>query len=96
MSSRSEDDLRVPSQRSDEARRDDDDSHYTDDRLVAGDRTADTEPPRAGTVLMWNNMDATGAPNRDTLHAALPVTKGVKYIVTRWYRERRWEPRNKP
>jgi prolyl 4-hydroxylase len=55
-----------------------------------------TVPPRAGTVLMWNNMVADGSPNHDTLHAALPVIQGVKYIVTRWYRERRWEPRNKP
>lgn len=54
-----------------------------------------TVPPRPGTLLIWNNLGEDGAPNRDTLHAALPVTKGVKYIVTRWYRERRWEPRNK-
>ena len=55
-----------------------------------------TVPPRPGTVLIWNNMIADGSPNHDTLHAALPVVKGVKYVVTRWYRERRWEPRNKP
>jgi prolyl 4-hydroxylase len=55
-----------------------------------------TVPPRAGTLLIWNNMTADGGPNRDTLHAALPVVRGTKYIVTRWYRERRWEPRNKP
>lgn len=54
-----------------------------------------TIPPRPGTVLMWNNMAPDGGPNRHTLHAALPVIKGTKYIVTRWYRERRWEPRNK-
>jgi prolyl 4-hydroxylase len=41
-------------------------------------------------------MAADGSPNHDTIHAALPVVKGVKYVVTRWYRERRWEPRNKP
>ncbi len=55
-----------------------------------------TIPPRAGTVLIWNNMIADGSPNHDTLHAALPVIKGTKYIVTRWYRERPWTPRNKP
>jgi len=55
-----------------------------------------TIPPRAGTLLVWNNMLADGSPNRDTLHAALPVQAGVKYVVTRWYRERRWEPHNKP
>ena len=55
-----------------------------------------TIPPRMGTLLIWNNLHADGSPNGDTLHAALPVTKGTKYIVTRWYRERKWEPRNKP
>lgn len=55
-----------------------------------------TVPPRTGTLLMWNNMNADGSPNHDTLHAALPVSRGVKYVVTRWYRERRWEPHSKP
>jgi prolyl 4-hydroxylase len=50
-------------------------------------------PPREGTILLWNNMDEEGAPNRNSLHAALPVTAGTKYVVTRWYRERAWMPR---
>lgn len=54
-----------------------------------------TIPPRTGTLLMWNNMGPDGGPNYDTLHAALPVVKGDKYVVTRWYRERPWTPRNK-
>lgn len=49
-------------------------------------------PPRAGTVLVWNNMRPDGAPNVETLHAALPVTSGVKYVLTKWYRERPWTP----
>ena len=52
-------------------------------------------PPRAGTLLIWNNLLADGSPNHETLHAALPVVKGTKYIVTRWYRERPWTPRTK-
>jgi prolyl 4-hydroxylase len=55
-----------------------------------------TVPPRLGTLLMWNNMAADGGPNHDTLHAALPVVSGTKYVVTRWYRERDWEPHRKP
>lgn len=47
-------------------------------------------PPRAGTLLVWNNMRADGSPNGDTLHAARPVVKGVKYVLTKWYRERPW------
>ncbi len=48
-------------------------------------------PPRAGTLLVWNNMRADGSPNAETLHAALPVIRGVKYVLTKWYRERPWK-----
>lgn len=47
-------------------------------------------PPRSGTLLVWNNMRSDGSPNVETLHAALPVLRGVKYVLTKWYRERPW------
>lgn len=47
-------------------------------------------PPQAGTLIMWSNALANGKPNPDTLHAGTPVRKGVKYVVTRWYRGRKW------
>ena len=53
-------------------------------------------PPRRGTLLIWNNLLPDGAPNSETVHAARPVVKGSKYIVTRWYRERPWTPWIKP
>lgn len=46
--------------------------------------------PRAGTLLVWNNADPEGTPNARTVHAGRPVARGVKYIVTRWYRAGRW------
>jgi prolyl 4-hydroxylase len=46
--------------------------------------------PRAGNLLAWNNMDVIGEPNPFSLHQGLPVTAGVKYIVTKWHRERPW------
>ena len=46
--------------------------------------------PRQGTILCWNNIGADGRANRHTLHAGRPVTRGSKYIVTKWYRERDW------
>ncbi|CAN5376159.1 hypothetical protein BH10PSE12_BH10PSE12_30690 [soil metagenome] len=49
-------------------------------------------PPREGMILIWNNLDAAGAPNRFSLHAAKPVTIGTKYVVTKWFRERPWVP----
>lgn len=50
-------------------------------------------PPRRGTLLIWNNMRPDGSPNGETIHAALPVVRGTKYVVTKWYRERTWIPR---
>ena len=49
-------------------------------------------PPRRGTLLAWNNLDETGAPNPGTLHQGMPVTGGEKHIVTKWYRENPWGP----
>lgn len=47
-------------------------------------------PPRRGSLVTWNNLDAAGEPNALTLHQGMPVIAGVKYIITRWYRERPW------
>lgn len=46
--------------------------------------------PRPGALLMWNNADEHGVPNPWTIHAGTPVVRGVKYIITKWYRSRRW------
>lgn len=47
-------------------------------------------PPRKRTLLMWNNMNPDGSPNTRTLHEGMAVIRGVKYIVTKWFRERPW------
>lgn len=49
--------------------------------------------PTPGALLMWNNATPEGYSNEWTMHAGTPVTDGVKYIVTRWYRTRRWAVR---
>lgn len=46
--------------------------------------------PIAGTLLAWNNMTRTGSPNGATLHHGMPVEKGQKFILTKWFRERQW------
>ena len=46
--------------------------------------------PRPGALLVWNNADVDGVPNPWTLHAGTPVVRGVKHIITKWYRARRW------
>lgn len=44
--------------------------------------------PRVGRLIVWNNMAADGSPNPWTQHCGKPVEGGLKYIVTKWYRER--------
>ena len=46
--------------------------------------------PQAGALLLWNNATPEGRPNLDTIHAALPVEAGVKYVITKWFRTRTW------
>jgi prolyl 4-hydroxylase len=48
--------------------------------------------PKRGLLLAWNNMNPDGSPNTLTLHEGMPVVKGTKYIITKWFREGRWLP----
>jgi prolyl 4-hydroxylase len=47
--------------------------------------------PKPGVLLVWNNAVPDGSPNENTLHAGTPVVEGVKYVLTRWYRTRKWK-----
>lgn len=46
--------------------------------------------PKPGVLLVWNNALPDGTPNEGTMHAGTPVMKGTKYVITKWYRTRRW------
>ena len=46
--------------------------------------------PETGKLLAWNNRRPDGSPNPNTLHHGMKVRKGVKYVITKWYRERPW------
>ncbi|MFL6845580.1 MAG: 2OG-Fe(II) oxygenase [Allosphingosinicella sp.] len=39
-----------------------------------------------GDALLFRNADAEGRPDPLALHAGLPVTRGVKYLASRWIR----------
>ena len=52
--------------------------------------------PRQGTLLVWNNADEHGVPNPQMVHAGNPVTRGRKYIITKWFRCRPWRPLSAP
>ena len=45
--------------------------------------------PEAGLLIAWQNLAPDGTPNCASLHEALPVLMGEKYVVTQWFRERR-------
>ena len=60
------------------------------------DKAAVKVTPRRGNLLTWNNLDAIGAPNPFSMHQGLPVTGGLKYIITKWYRERPWVESDTP
>jgi prolyl 4-hydroxylase len=47
--------------------------------------------PRAGMLVLWNNMLGDGTPNDAVMHAGTPVLAGTKYVVTKWFRERFWQ-----
>jgi len=44
--------------------------------------------PVKGLGVAWNNLGVDGVGNRATFHEAMPVTRGRKYIITKWFRER--------
>ena len=49
-----------------------------------------TVQPEQGKLLGWNNRNPDGSGNVSTLHHAMKVRKGLKYVITKWYRERPW------
>ena len=46
--------------------------------------------PESGKLLAWNNRLETGRCNDASLHHGMKVRSGVKYIITKWYREKIW------
>lgn len=43
--------------------------------------------PMKGVAVVWKNSDGTGTENPAALHAGMPVLKGRKVIITKWFRE---------
>jgi len=50
-----------------------------------------TFQPAAGKLLCWDNHRADGSLNPGTLHHGMKVRQGVKYVITKWYREKPWQ-----
>ena len=41
-----------------------------------------------GDLLTFANVDKRGAQDMNSRHAGAPVTQGVKWLASKWYRER--------
>jgi prolyl 4-hydroxylase len=46
--------------------------------------------PETGKLVAWNNRREDGSVNPATIHQGMKVRAGVKYVITKWYRERVW------
>ena len=46
--------------------------------------------PETGKLAAWNNRRPDGTPNPATIHHGMKVRAGVKYVITKWFREREW------
>jgi prolyl 4-hydroxylase len=43
--------------------------------------------PKAGTAVIWNNLDANNKENIFSSHCGMPILKGEKYILTHWFKD---------
>jgi prolyl 4-hydroxylase len=50
-----------------------------------------TFSPKKGMAIIWKNSNGTGTENPASIHAGMPVIKGRKMIITKWYREHKWD-----
>ena len=49
-----------------------------------------TFQPETGKLVCWNNRRPDGSENPSTIHHGMKVRRGVKYVITKWYREKEW------
>jgi prolyl 4-hydroxylase len=47
--------------------------------------------PEKGTAVVWKNSSGKGTENYAALHAGMPVVKGKKVIITKWFRENQFD-----
>jgi prolyl 4-hydroxylase len=51
-----------------------------------------TIAPKLGDAIIFDNTDARGMPDLTMRHAGQPVRRGVKWLATRWIRQRTFDP----
>ena len=69
---------------------------YLNDDYDGGETAfVQTDPKVRGTcgdMLLFSNVTPEGEADPLAEHAGLPVTRGIKFLATRWIREKRWIP----
>lgn len=69
---------------------------YLNDDYAGGEtcfiKTALKVKGNRGDALIFRNAAADRAPDPMSEHASLPISKGTKYLASRWIRESRWLP----
>ena len=43
-------------------------------------------------AVVWKNSNGQGTENEAAMHAGLPVIKGIKMVITQWFREKAYNP----
>ena len=43
--------------------------------------------PKAGTAIIWNNLNSNKKENIFSSHCGMPILKGEKYILTHWFKD---------
>ena len=43
--------------------------------------------PKAGRAVIWNNLDSNKVGNEFSSHCGMPIIKGEKYILTKWFKD---------
>ncbi|GAC20168.1 prolyl hydroxylase family protein [Paraglaciecola arctica] len=51
---------------------------------------------KKGMAVIWNNINPDGSVNYQTLHQGMPVQKGEKLIITKWFRQHSLEQSSGP
>ena len=51
---------------------------------------------RRGNALFFWNVEPDGTPDKRTVHAGLPPTRGEKWMLSQWIRERVWRGATAP
>ena len=54
----------------------------------------ETSYPKKGRIVIWSNLKPDGTMDPMTMHQGSPVEQGEKYIITKWFIDKKYEGGN--